>query len=196
MVNNTLKQTPSQTVGPFFAYGLTPEQNDYPLKSIAAPILINDNTPGERIELCGQVFDGNGDIIKDALIEIWQADSSGHYIQRDTPPTCDVFTGFGRCSLENTNRFSFSTIKPGSIGSGQAPYINMTVFMRGLLSHTYTRVYFSDEDKINNSDAVLSSVPQNRRHTIIAEKRIDDNNIIYQFDIHMQGDNETIFFDV
>jgi protocatechuate 3,4-dioxygenase alpha subunit len=194
MSNNKLTQTPSMTVGPYFAYGLTPEQSGYKLKSITSPVLVSEDTPGERITLRGKIYDGNGEIISDALIEIWQADAKGNYISRETPPTGDIFTGFGRCDAEPEREYRFETIKPGSIAEAHAPHINMIIFMRGMLSHAYTRVYFSDE--INDDDAVFSSVPVERRSTIIAKPTEKDGEIIYHFDLHMQGENETVFFDV
>lgn len=193
MKSNKLTQTPSQTVGPYFSYGLTPEQGGYDLKSIVSSILANDDTPGEKITLRGKIYDGNGEIIPDAMIEIWQADAEGKYISPDTVPEADVFTGFGRCDGETKSEFYFETIKPGPIADAHAPHINMIVFMRGMLSHAFTRVYFEDEMSANEQDAVFCSVPEARRSTLIAKKDEDGN---YQFDLHMQGDNETVFFDV
>ncbi len=196
MSDNKLKQTPSQTIGPFFSYALTPEQSDYNFKSIVSPEMITPETPGEHIHICGSIFDGNGDVIKDAMIEIWQADDQGHYLDRDTPPSSEVFTGFGRCDAEVNSGFYFNTVKPGSIGVGHAPHINMIVFMRGMLTHAYTRVYFSDEMKANEKDEVFVSVPADRRKSIIAIRNEDNGKVTYQFDLRMQGDNETVFFDV
>lgn len=193
MTGNKLKQTPSQTVGPYFSYGLTPEQGDYDLKSIASPNMTKEDTPGEHITLHGNIYDGNGEIIADAMIEIWQANAEGQYLDRGTAPTDDIFTGFGRCDAQIDNKFHFKTIKPGPIADGHAPHINMIVFMRGMLSHAFTRVYFDDEMNLNEQDAVFCSVPEDRRHTLIAKKDEDGH---YQFDLHMQGDNETVFFDV
>ncbi len=197
MGNNKLKQTPSQTVGPYFSYGLTPEQGGYDFKSITSPILVKKDTLGEHIILQGHIYDGNGDIIPDAMIEIYQADHQGKYISKEIPPSDDVFTGFGRCDCETNSNFCFKTIKPGSIGDGHAPHINMVIFMRGLLSHAYSRVYFSDEMDANHNDNVLNNVPSDRRATLIAKRTENENgDIIYQFDLNMQGINETVFFDV
>ena len=193
-MSNKLKQTPSQTVGPFFSYALTPEQSGYKLKSIASPDMRADDTPGVHIKVTGKIYDGNGDIISDAMIEIWQADASGNYLNRDTPPSNETFTGFGRCDCEINKEFYFNTIKPGSIGEGHAPHLNMIVFMRGMLTHAYTRVYFSDED--NSADQVINSVPNERRKSLIAERTEEDGKVTYQLNLHMQGDNETVFFDV
>jgi len=196
MMSNKLKQTPSQTVGPFFSYALTPEQSGYNLKSIASPDMRADDTPGEHINLSGKIYDGNGEIVSDAMIEIWQTDADGNYLDRDTPPMDGTFTGFGRCDCEIKKEFYFNTVKPGPIEEGHAPHINMIVFMRGMLTHAYTRIYFSDESDANEKDAVFKSVPTERRHTIIANRVEEDNIVTYQFDLHMQGDNETVFFDV
>lgn len=192
-MSHKLKQTPSQTVGPFYSYALTPQQSGYDFKSITSPTLATEDTPGEKITLRGTIYDGNGDIIRDAMIEIWQADADGKYISPQTVPGGDIFTGFGRCDSETNAEFYFETIKPGSIADGHAPHINMIVFMRGMLSHAFTRIYFADEMNANEQDAVYCSVPEERRCTLIASKDEDGN---YQFDLHMQGDNETVFFDV
>lgn len=188
-------QTPSQTIGPFFAYGLSPDQYGYRLKSIVLPFTVTDDTQGERIRITGRALDGRGDPIDDALLEIWQADARGHY-----PDTTDKkeFRGFGRAGTgaDPKNRFTFDTIKPGAVGVGQAPHINVIVFMRGLLSHVYTRIYFSDEAAANADDPVLNSVDPDRRPTLIAQRRETDTGVVYQFDIHMQGSRETVFFDV
>jgi len=192
-MSNKLKQTPSQTVGPFFSYVLTPEQSGYDFKSVVSPILATEDTPGEKITLRGKIYDGNGDIIRDAMIEIWQAGADGKYISPETSPSGNIFTGFGRCDSKTNAEFYFETIKPGSIANGHAPHINMIVFMRGMLSHAFTRVYFADEMNANVQDIVYCSVPEERRYTLITSKDEDGN---YQFDLHMQGDNETVFFDV
>lgn len=195
METNKLTQTPSQTVGPFFSYCLTPDQGGYSLKPVANANLLRGDTPGEHITLKGRVFDGNGDVIHDALIEIWQADGEGNYISRSTLPTEDVFVGFGRCDCETDGGFLFQTVKPGSV-EGQAPHINMIVLMRGMLSHAFTRIYFSDETDANANDTTLRSIPENRRNTIIATRNESNERIEYLFDLHMQGVNETVFFDV
>ena len=194
-----VKQTPSQTIGPFFAYGLTPRQYGYDFASIAGADMVPDGTAGERITIEGQIFDGNGDAISDAMIEIWQADAQGRFAHpADDRSSNAGFTGFGRAGTgtETENRFVFSTIKPASADETGAPYITVMVFMRGLLSHAYTRLYFEDEQEANASDPVLASVPENRRSSLIARREDGPDGVIYRFDIHMQGDRETVFFDV
>jgi len=192
------RQTPSQTVGPYFAYGLTPEQYGYPFKELTRNRLCDADTDGERIRIVGRVFDGAGDVIPDAMIEIWQADAQGRYAHPADPRGSNIgFKGFGRfgTGTDPENRFLFDTIKPGAIGDGQAPHINVIVFMRGILLHAYTRLYFSDEAAANASDPVWSALDAGRRDTLIAERQETDDGVFYHFDIHMQGDRETVFFD-
>jgi len=194
-----LGQTPSQTVGPYFAYGLTPEQYGYDMASTAIPVMADEDVPGERIRVEGRVFDGNGDVIPDAMIELWQADSQGRYASPADPRSSNVaFRGFGRCGTgtDPKNRFWFDTVKPGAPAEGEAPHINVIVFMRGLLTHAYTRLYFSDEAAANAADPVLASVPADRRDTLVARREDGPRGTIYHFDIRMQGDGETVFFDV
>ena len=146
------RQTPSQTVGPFFAYGLTPEQYGYPLASVATPELADDDTVGERIRIEGRIIDGGGEAIPDAMVEIWQADDQGRYAHPADPRGSNAsFAGFGRAGTgtDRKHRYWFHTVKPGSVDGVQAPHVNVIVFMRGLLTHAYTRLYFSDETKAN-----------------------------------------------
>jgi protocatechuate 3,4-dioxygenase, alpha subunit len=194
-----LKQTPSQTVGPFFAYGLTAPQYGYEFSGIASDILDGDLIPGERIRIVGRVFDGAGDPIPDAMIEIWQADCEGRYAHPvDGRGSNQAFRGFGRfgTGTDPEWRFQFRTIKPGRVDGTQAPHINVIVFMRGMLTHAYTRLYFSDEAEANARDPVLLGVPAARRRTLIAAREDSPAGAVYRFDIRMQGDEETVFFDV
>jgi protocatechuate 3,4-dioxygenase alpha subunit len=131
------------------------------------------------------------------MIEIWQADGEGRYAHpADSRGSNIAFRGFGRMGTgtDPELRFVFETIKPGSVDGTQAPHVNVIVFMRGLLLHAYTRIYFSDEAEANARDPVLSSVPAERRKTLVAIK--DDASAVYRLDIHMQGPDETVFFDV
>lgn len=189
------EQTPSQTVGPYFAYGLTPTQYGYKFASIAGPRMADEQIQGEHIRVTGQVIDGDGVPVPDAMIEVWQADADGCYPDGSRQ---DGFTGFGRVGTgtDPQNRFWFDTIKPGATADGQAPHLNMIVFMRGLLSHLYTRIYFSDEAALNASDPVLGSIDEARRQTLIARREETPAGTVYRFDIHMQGASETVFFDV
>lgn len=197
----TTKQTPSQTIGPFFAYGLTSEQYDYPLKQIAGGNLLAPapETLGEHITIVGRLFDSNGEVVDDAMIEIWQADADGRYAHSaDKRGNNSGFTGFGRfgTGTDPQNRFVFETVKPGSPDGIQAPHISVCIFARGLLSHLYTRIYFSDASAENAADPILQSVPEGRRATLIAQRDDSHDGLTYQFNIHLCGDAETVFFDV
>jgi len=195
----SFKQTPSQTVGPFFAFGLTALQYGYAYDAIASGDLADKQTPGEPIRIEGRVIDGAGELIPDAMIEIWQADSKGRYAHpADGRPSNQSFRGFGRfgSGTDPLGGFAFNTVKPGSVDGTQAPHISIIVFMRGMLTHAYTRLYFSDEADANARDPVLQSVPAERRDTLIASRSDNNGAVVYRFDIRMQGDNETVFFDV
>lgn len=196
------KRTPSQTVGPFFGYGLAPGQYGYPHSDIAGGDMAPDTADGQRIRIVGQVLDGAGVVVPDALIEIWQANARGRY---DHPADAGsdnlldpAFTGFGRVGTGTSpdGHFEFQTVKPGSVDGHQAPHLNVVLFMRGLLRHVFTRIYFSDEEEANRRDPVLLSVPEERRRTLIAERDASLSGQAYGFDIHMQGARETAFLDV
>lgn len=168
-------QTPSQTVGPFFAYGLTPEQYLYDFTSVFHGQMV----PNPTIEVVGKIFDGAGESIFDAMIEIWQDDGEQQLLGR-----------FGT-GTDSENRFVFKTQKPKPY-DGNAPFLTVILFMRGQLIHSYTRIYFSDEAELNEKDPVLQTVPEARRSTLIAQK----NGAKFEFNIFMQGENETVFFDL
>ncbi|MEY4933917.1 MAG: hypothetical protein RIS64_276 [Bacteroidota bacterium] len=176
-----LLQTPSQTVGPYFAYSLTPEQYGYDLTQICDGNIVAENVVGERIQIIGQVLDGENQPIGDALIELWQSD-----IQK---------VGRFGTGTDKQKRFIFTTVKPKSV-EGQAPHLTVVVMMRGLLVHAYTRLYFSDEAAANAKDTVLNSVSADRRNTLIARLENRNGQKVYAFDIRMQGAQETAFFDV
>ena len=189
-----MRQTPSQTVGPFYSLGLSRD----PMNRLAA-----DATRGEKIRIEGQVFDGDGKPVSDAMIEIWQANAYGRYNHPDDKqekPLDPNFKGWGRCGTDKTGLFAFETIKPGPVPGGdgtvQAPHINVTVFARGMLVHAYTRIYFGDEGA-NDADPVLLSIRnQARRSTLIAGRQDKNDKRVYRFDIRLQGENETVFFDI
>ena len=200
--------TPSQTVGPFFAYGLTPHSrcewkpnDNYDWKDTVAADLVTPDASGTRIRIEGQVLDGDGMPINDAMIEIWQADAQGRYAHprdnRARPNT--KFTGFGRSATDKNGFYSFDTIKPGPVpgpnGQPQAPHIVFCIFSRGMLRQIYTRLYFSDEAG-NAADPILSVVPADRRGTLIAHRSAEGNVPVYRFDIRVQGEKETVFFDI
>jgi protocatechuate 3,4-dioxygenase, alpha subunit len=196
-----LPQTPSQTVGPFFAYGLTPAQYGYDFKNIFSPVLAQPQAAGEHIRITGQVFDGAGQAVGDALLEISQPDAGGQPVTSVADAQAKGFSGFGRCGTGTLahNGFAFDTVKPGVAAPGQAPFINVCLTMRGLLAHSFTRIYFDDEAAANAADAVLASVPAARRATLIARREltgIAGTGPVYRYDIHMQGEKETVFFDL
>ena len=193
-----LGQTPSQTVGPYFAYGLTPEQYGYPFRSLFGARLAQPDTPGEHIRFYGQVLDGAGKPVDDALIELFQADSRGTRIA-NAPQAADArFTGFGRCGTgtDARNQFEFQTVKPGAVRPDTAPCVDVVVMMRGLLVHAFTRAWFDDEAAANERDPVLQSVPADRRATLLARREQTSAGLAYRFDIRMQGPSETVFFDL
>lgn len=190
--------TPSQTVGPYFAYGLTPK-GVYDWSELAGNNLVTPDVSGEKIRIEGRVLDGDGNPLPDSMLEIWQADASGRYAHpadsRSLPNA--AFRGHGRTGTDDDGRFFFSTIKPGPVpgpnGRIQAPHISLTVFARGMLTHCTTRIYFEDE-AANESDPILALVPAERRATLIARKA--DGGAAYVFDVRLQGENETVFFEV
>jgi protocatechuate 3,4-dioxygenase alpha subunit len=195
---NTLPITPSQTVGPFFAYGLTARQYGYDYTSLMDGILIEPReNQGKIIYITGCIIDGNGNTVSDAIVELWQADEQGQYAAEPIayPPDHSTFTGFGRFGTGTTanHEFLFTTIKPGVTEEDAAPHINVILFMRGSLRTLYTRLYFSDETEANGRDTFLNSIDPNRRSTLLATKRTDGH---YQFDIRLQGAEETVFFDL
>ncbi|MBI0329693.1 protocatechuate 3,4-dioxygenase subunit alpha [Burkholderia plantarii] len=194
----TLKQTPSQTVGPYFAYGLCPQQYNFDMKSLFSPDLAAPHTPGEPILLIGQVFDGDGQPILDAMLEFTQVDAAGRFPASRAEIAESGFTGFARVGTgtDPQHRFVVRTVKPAATDAG-APHVDVTVTMRGVLTHAFTRLYFEDEVQANAADAVLASVPAARRETLMARREArGDGQVVYRFDIRMQGDRETVFFDL
>jgi protocatechuate 3,4-dioxygenase alpha subunit len=194
-------ETPSQTVGPYFAIGLTPQI--FARRPIATPVMCAADTPGDHIRLAGRVFDGAGAPVEDAMIEIWQADADGRYAHpadRRAGARRDAkFRGFGRAGTNAQGEFHFDTIKPGAVpGPGntlQAPHLNVMVFSRGMLTHAFTRIYFDDEANANENDPILALVESARRSTLIAKRETTPTGTIYNFDIHLQGASETVFLD-
>ncbi|WP_037303619.1 protocatechuate 3,4-dioxygenase subunit alpha [Amycolatopsis orientalis] len=178
--------TPSQTVGPYLSIGLPwPD----------GPDVVPADEPG-AIRIHGRILDGAGDPVPDAMIETWQADADGRFDHPDDPrgAVASGFRGFGRCPTDPDGNYEIRTIKPGAVpgpaGSTQAPHIDVSVLARGLLHRVVTRIYFEDSD--NSADPVLASVPETRRGTLIAARTGDG----YRFDIRLQGEGETVFFDV
>jgi protocatechuate 3,4-dioxygenase alpha subunit len=173
----TLGTTPSQTVGPYYSIGLPWD---------TGPHAVDPGHP-DAIEIGGEIRDGDGELVPDAVIETWQSD----------PPAGDDFRGFGRSGFEaGDGNWSVTTLKPGPEpgpdGTTQAPHIDVTVMARGMLHRTVTRIYFGDEAEANAADPVLATVPEARRATLIAAP-VEGG---YRFDVRLQGDGETVFFDV
>ncbi|MCM2485243.1 protocatechuate 3,4-dioxygenase subunit alpha [Burkholderia glumae] len=194
----TLKQTPSQTVGPYFAYGLCPQQYNFDMKSLFSPEIAAPHTPGQPILLIGQVFDGDGQPILDAVLEFTQVGAAGRFPASRAQIAESGFTGFARVGTgtDPQHRFIVRTVKPAATDAG-APHVDVTVMMRGVLTHAFTRLYFEDETEANAADAVLASVPAARRGTLMARREAGENGVVvYRFDIRMQGDRETVFFDL
>ena len=196
------KETPSQTAGPYVHIGLTP--NFCGIEGVydadLGVSMVNEKTRGERISIKARVLDGSGTPLKDALIEIWQADADGLYNSpSETRGAADPnFTGWGRCASNmETGEFVFQTIKPGRVpfrdGRPMAPHISFWIVARGINLGLHTRMYFADEEKANGEDPILQRVEHRVRvPTLIAPR--DDG--AYIFDIHLQGDRETVFFDI
>ena len=179
--------TPSQTVGPFLSLGLPWEDG---------PTVVPEGTAG-AVWIRGLVTDGARDPIPDALIETWQADPDGRFDHPDDPRgRVSGFRGFGRCPTQPDGTYGILTLVPGAVpgteGRTQAPHIDVSVFARGMLHRVVTRIYFPENTEANAADEVLQSVPEERRHTLIAEKTEDG----YRFDVRLQGEGETVFFDV
>ena len=194
-----LKESPSQTAGPYVHIGCVPNfcgiEGVYP--NDLGDAMVNADTQGERITVSGTVYDGTGSALKDALVEIWQADANGIYPGNDPRGTADPnFTGWGRKAGDyDTGEWSFETVRPGAVpfpdGRMQAPHITFWVVARGINLGLQTRMYFPDAD--NSADPVLARIEhRNRVPTLIAEKTGEG---AYRFDIRLQGDGETIFFD-
>jgi protocatechuate 3,4-dioxygenase, alpha subunit len=188
----TSPPTPSQTVGPFFHIGVA--------DGLIGPELVPRDHP-DAIVLFGNVTDGEGAAVNDAMIEIWQANPAGRYAHpedtRDDLPLTEGFDGFGRTMTDETGRYELVTLKPGPVpwsnGEPQAPHIDMSVFARGLLKRLVTRVYFPDEAEANEADPVLASVPDaDGRAGLVAVEEAGG----LRFDINLQGDRETTFFAV
>lgn len=183
--------TPSQTVGPFLAIALPWADG---------PEVVPIATPG-AVRVSGRLYDGNGDVVQDGLVETWQADAAGRFAHPDDPRgaaagTPSGFRGFGRCPTDDDGGWHVVTVKPGAVptadGRPQAPHIDVSVFARGLLDRVVTRIYFPDEQAANAADPVLSAVDASRRHTLVATR---DGDAV-RFDIHLQGPDETVFFDL
>jgi protocatechuate 3,4-dioxygenase, alpha subunit len=181
--------TSSQTIGPYLHIGM-----DWAVD----PDFAGPDVKGERITVTGRIVDGDGKPVNDAMLEIWQANAHGRYAHpedRRDLPLDKGFAGWGRVTTDEEGRFRFNTIKPGRVpatdGSLQAPHLNVTIFMRGMLRQLVTRIYF-DADSANTRDPVLAQVPQARRSTLIARP----TGGVLEWNVVLQGERETVFFDI
>lgn len=198
-----LKESPSQTAGPYVHIGCTPNftgVNGIFDKDLGSGSMVNEQTRGERITIRGRVIDGSGTPLRDALVEIWQADADGFYNSpSETRGEADPnFFGWARCPGDmDTGEFVFETIKPGRVpfrdGRMMAPHVNFWIVARGINIGLNTRMYFSDEEEANAQDPVLARIEHKVRVPTLIGKRDGDT---VTFEIHLQGDKETIFFDV
>ena len=206
-----LRETASQTAGPYVHIGLAPQQAGFDIfENNFCSVLVNSQTKGERIRIEGRVFDGIGTVLKDVLIENWQANADGKYAHPgDRQPGKAVdpnFRGWGRsCTDFDSGIYHFDTIKPGLVTgrvSGNssrfmAPHINLWIVARGINLGLNTRLYFSDELEANAKDAVLNLIEwEARRQTLVARRDETDGGVVYRFDIRLQGEGETVFFDI
>jgi protocatechuate 3,4-dioxygenase alpha subunit len=201
-----LKETAAQTAGPYVHIGLIPRQAGFEIfERDFGNVLVTPRTAGERIRIEGRIFDGLGAPLRDALVEIWQANAAGRYNhpadQQDKPLDPD-FRGFGRAGSDfETGIFAFDTIKPGAVtgpgGRVMAPHVNIWLAARGINIGLHTRLYFADETAMNAADPLLNLIDNTeRRKTLLAEREERRGQVIYRFDIHLQGARETVFLDV
>ncbi|HEY4254012.1 MAG TPA: protocatechuate 3,4-dioxygenase subunit alpha [Roseomonas sp.] len=195
-----LPETPSQTAGPFVHIGLIPRQAGFTMAAAdLGGVMLAPDTKGERIRIEGRIFDGAGAVVRDALVEIWQADAGGRFAhpadRRNAPPPDPHFRGWGRTGTDfTTGLWGFATIKPGRVGSA-APHASLWIVARGINTGLATRIYFADETAANAEDPVLRLVAPDRRGTLIAPRASRDGVPVYSFDIRLQGAGETVFFD-
>jgi len=194
---NYLKESASQTAGPYVHIGLAPGAAGFNIyRQELGHDITGPNAKGDRITVTGTVTDGTGALVKDVLIEVWQANAGGVYPGKGQVE--DGFRGWGRVIPDfETGTFSFETVKPGTVmgrnNRPMAPHLNLWLVARGINVGLNTRMYFKDEEKANAVDPVLNLIEQaHRRETLIA--RADGNT--YHFDICLQGDGETVFLDV
>ncbi|MGO4525413.1 protocatechuate 3,4-dioxygenase subunit alpha [Microvirga sp. 2MCAF35] len=202
----TLKESPSQTAGPYVHIGATPNWVEITgvWKEDLGLVIVGPETKGERIIVKGCIFDGSGNAIKDALVEIWQADAAGLYNSpQETRGQADPnFTGWGRQPTDAaTGEYRFETIKPGRVpyrdGRPMAPHITFWIVARGINIGLHTRMYFGDEEAANAECPVLARIEHRYRlPTLIAQRSEENGMPTYTFDIHLQGEKETVFFDI
>ncbi len=200
----SLRETPSQTAGPYVHIGMTPNfcgiTGVYPADP--GVTMINGAVEGERIALAIRIIDGAGAPVGDGVVEIWQADAKGSFVAPMSPNSNSVpaFTGWGRQPANEQGVATFETVKPGQVpgpnGSLQAPHVLLWIVARGINIGLQTRLYFADEAEANAADYVLNRIPDPRRRQTLIAQRDDGAVPRYTLDIHLQGENETVFFDV
>jgi protocatechuate 3,4-dioxygenase, alpha subunit len=201
-----LTETASQTAGPYLHIGMMPKAGgiDVPWAQ-GWHVLAGPEAQGQRIRLEGAIFDGTDTLVRDAQVEIWQANSYGRYDHpddRQDKPLDPAFRGFGRAVADfRTGEWWFDTVKPGAVpgrhGTVMAPHINVAIFARGINIHLNTRIYFGDEAEANAKDPVLRLVEQEkRRQTLLARREEREGQVVYRIEFRLQGDDETVFFDV
>ena len=203
-----LKETPSQTAGPYVHIGLIPHQAGFDIfENNFSNVLVGPETQGERIRIEGRIFDGSGSVTKDILVEIWQANAAGRYNhpadRQEDKPLDESFRGWGRTGTNfETGVYTFETIKPGRVAGRHgrkpmAPHVNVWLAARGINIGLNTRLYFADEADANAEDPVLNMIePAVRRETLLARREERDGAVVYVFDIRLQGERETVFFDI
>ncbi len=200
---NYLKETPSQTAGPYVHIGLAPGAAGFDIfHNQLGAVVAGPDVPGERIRIEGLVLDSTGAPVKDVLLETWQADAAGIHPHPDDPRHAECapgFRGWGRVISDfETGLWTLDTIKPGKVpgrnGRVMAPHISVWIVSRGINVGLQTRIYFADEEEANAADPVLGMIEQvHRRETLLARPSGDG---AYRFDILLQGDRETVFFDI
>lgn len=202
-----LPETPSQTAGPYVHIGLIPRQAGFEIfANNLGQRMVSDATRGERIRIEGRIIDGAGALVRDALVEVWQADAHGRYNHpadaQDGAAPDPAFHGWGRTGTDfGTGIWAFDTIKPGSVegrsGRGRmAPHVSLWIVARGINLGLSTRMYFGDEAAANEADPVLKLIDATRRNTLIAQRGGRDGAVVYSFDIRLQGEGETVFLDI
>jgi len=201
-----LKETASQTAGPYVHIGLIPAMAGFDIfEKNFTNVLVGPNTKGERITLEGRVLDGTGTPLRDVLLEIWQANAAGRYnhpADRSQGTTDEDFRGWGRAGSDfESGLITFETVKPGATidkaGRKCAPHVNVWIVARGINIGLNTRLYFSDEGAANAADPVLNLIEQPvRRSTLIAKRDERAGKVVYDFTINLQGPDETVFFDI
>ena len=194
MTVKTLKETPSQTAGPYVHIGTVPASAGLQVRT-QEKLNVTGLKGGEAIAIEGLIRDGAGELVRDAMLEIWQADAKGQF-------DASGHTGWARSVTDfKTGRYRFETVKPGQVtwrdGRAQAPHITAVIFARGINIHLHTRIYFDDETAANEADPVLKQVPgEAMRQTLVARRDPAAKATTYRFDIVLQGDGETVFFDI